>query len=96
MLEEIEDLLVASTWAWTRRCGSRQPCRGRMGRRLSVPEIKDILAAEVARIMEGVARPMPLFPKKPQVVLVVGVNGSARPPPSASSPASSAPPARRS
>jgi fused signal recognition particle receptor len=49
-----------------------------MGRRLSVTEIKDILAGEVARIMEGVARPMPLFPNKPQVVLVVGVNGSGK------------------
>jgi fused signal recognition particle receptor len=51
---------------------------GRMGRRLSVPEIKALIAQEVARIMEGVARPMPLFPKRPQVVLVVGVNGSGK------------------
>jgi fused signal recognition particle receptor len=51
---------------------------GRMGRRLSVPEIKALIAEEVARIMEGVARPMPLFPKAPQVVLVVGVNGSGK------------------
>jgi fused signal recognition particle receptor len=49
-----------------------------MGRRLSVAEIKGALAAEVARIMEPVARPLPIFPKKPQVVLVVGVNGSGK------------------
>ena len=36
------------------------------------------MADEVARIMEPVARPMPLFPKRPQVVLVVGVNGSGK------------------
>ena len=33
---------------------------------------------EIARIMEPVARPMPIYPKKPQVVLVVGVNGSGK------------------
>ncbi len=79
MLEEIEDLLVASDMGVdTALRVTANLAEGRMGRRLSVPEIKDILAAEVARIMEGVARPMPLFPKKPQVVLVVGVNGSGK------------------
>lgn len=28
--------------------------------------------------MEPVARPLPLYPQKPQVVLVVGVNGSGK------------------
>jgi fused signal recognition particle receptor len=51
---------------------------GRMGRRVSVEEIKTALAQEIARIMEPVARPLPLYPKKPQVVLVVGVNGSGK------------------
>ena len=51
---------------------------GRFGKKLSTKDIKDILAGEVARIMEPVAKPMPLFPKKPQVVLVVGVNGSGK------------------
>jgi fused signal recognition particle receptor len=51
---------------------------GRMGRKLSVPELKDLLAGEITRIMEPVARPMPLYAKTPQVVLVVGVNGSGK------------------
>ncbi|EYD77660.1 Signal recognition particle receptor protein FtsY, alpha subunit [Rubellimicrobium mesophilum DSM 19309] len=79
MLEEIEDLLVASDMGVdTALRVTANLAEGRMGRRLSVPEIKGILSAEVARIMEGVARPMPLFPRKPQVVLVVGVNGSGK------------------
>jgi fused signal recognition particle receptor len=45
---------------------------------LSVEEIKALLSSEIARIMDPVARPMPLYPKKPQVVLVVGVNGSGK------------------
>ena len=33
---------------------------------------------EIARILDPVARPMPLYPSRPQVVLVVGVNGSGK------------------
>ena len=51
---------------------------GRMGRRLSTPEIKRLLSDEIARIMEPVAKPLPLYSKRPQVVLVVGVNGSGK------------------
>jgi fused signal recognition particle receptor len=45
---------------------------------MSAADIKELLAAEIARIMEPVARPLPLYPKTPQVVLVVGVNGSGK------------------
>ena len=51
---------------------------GRYGRKLSVTDIKRALADEIARIMEPVARPMPIYTKTPQVVLVVGVNGSGK------------------
>ncbi|MEK6204657.1 MAG: signal recognition particle-docking protein FtsY, partial [Amylibacter sp.] len=51
---------------------------GRFGKKLGVDEIKGLLALEITRIMEPVAKPMPLYPKKPQVVLVVGVNGSGK------------------
>ncbi len=79
MLEEIEDLLVASDMGVdAAQRVTANLAEGRLGRRLSVGEIKAVMAAEVARIMEGVARPMPLFPKRPQVVLVVGVNGSGK------------------
>ena len=49
-----------------------------MGKRVSAREIKQALADEVGRIMEPVARPMPIYAKRPQVVLVVGVNGSGK------------------
>ena len=51
---------------------------GRIGKKLSVSEIKSLMAVEITRIMEPVARPMPLYTHKPQVVLVVGVNGSGK------------------
>jgi fused signal recognition particle receptor len=79
MIEDIEDLLVSADMGTaTALRVAANLAEGRMGRRLSVPEIKALLAAEVARIMETVARPLPLTPQRPQVVLVVGVNGSGK------------------
>ncbi|TMV94759.1 signal recognition particle-docking protein FtsY [Thioclava sp. BHET1] len=79
MLESLEELLIASDMGVdTALRVSANLAEGRMGRRLSVTEIKELLAQEIARIMEPVAKPLPLFPKKPQVVLVVGVNGSGK------------------
>ena len=51
---------------------------GRFGAKFSTNELKALMAREIARIMEPVAKPMPIFPKRPQVVLVVGVNGSGK------------------
>jgi fused signal recognition particle receptor len=79
MLEQLEDLLIAADMGVdTAMRVSANIAEGRMGRKLSTEEIKTILAAEIARIMEPVARPLPLYSKKPQVVLVVGVNGSGK------------------
>lgn len=79
MLESLEELLIRSDMGVdTALRVTANLAEGRMGRRLSVAEIKDLLAAEIARIMEPVARPMPIYPRRPQVVLVVGVNGSGK------------------
>jgi fused signal recognition particle receptor len=79
MLESLEELLIAADMGVdTALRVTANMAEGRMGKKLSVTEIKQLLAAEVARIMEPVAKPMPLYGKKPQVVLVVGVNGSGK------------------
>ena len=79
MLESLEELLIqADMGVDTALRVAANLAEGRMGRKLSVREIKEILAAEIARIMEPVAKPMPLYAKRPQVVLVVGVNGSGK------------------
>ncbi|KUF12075.1 signal recognition particle-docking protein FtsY [Pseudoponticoccus marisrubri] len=79
MLESLEELLIASDMGVdTALRVTANIAEGRFGKRLSVDEIKALLAQEIARIMEPVARPLPLYPKKPQVVLVVGVNGSGK------------------
>jgi fused signal recognition particle receptor len=79
MLESLEELLIASDMGVeTAMRVTANLAESHAGRRLSTEEIKAVLAAEIARIMDTVATPMPLFPSKPQVVLVVGVNGSGK------------------
>ncbi len=79
MLEQLEELLIASDMGVdTALRVTANMAEGRLGRKLSTREIKQLLAQEVARVMEPVARPMPIYPKRPQVVLVVGVNGSGK------------------
>jgi fused signal recognition particle receptor len=79
MLEQLEELLISADMGVdTALRVTANMAEGRFGKKLSVDEIKDLMATEIARIMEPVARPLPLYPKTPQVVLVVGVNGSGK------------------
>ncbi len=79
MLESLEELLIsADMGVETAMRVTANLAEGRFGKKLSVDEIKRLLADEITRIMEPVARPMPLYPQRPQVVLVVGVNGSGK------------------
>ncbi|WP_417523531.1 signal recognition particle-docking protein FtsY [Marinovum sp.] len=79
MIEQLEELLIASDMGVdTALRVTANMAEGRYGRKLSVNEIKQLLSREIARVMEPVARPLPLYAKKPQVVLVVGVNGSGK------------------
>jgi fused signal recognition particle receptor len=79
MLEQLEELLIQSDMGVeTALRVTANMAEGRFGKRMSAQEIKQLLTAEVARIMEPVAKPMPLYATKPQVVLVVGVNGSGK------------------
>ena len=79
MLEQLEELLITSDMGVdTALRVTANMAEGRLGRKLSVQEIKALMAQEVSRIMAPVARPLPLYAKTPQVVLVVGVNGSGK------------------
>ena len=79
MLESLEDLLIqADMGVDTATRVTANIAEGRFGKKIGATELREALAAEVARIMEPVARPLPLYPQKPQVVLVVGVNGSGK------------------
>ena len=79
MLEQLEELLISADMGVdTALRVTANMAEGRFGRKLSVDEIKQFLATEIARVMEPVARPLPIYSKRPQVVLVVGVNGSGK------------------
>ncbi len=79
MLEQLEELLISADMGVdTALRVTANMAEGRFGKKLSVAEIKQLLASEVSRIMEPVARPLPIYSKTPQVVLVVGVNGSGK------------------
>jgi len=79
MLESLEELLItADMGVDTALRVTANMAQGNFGKKMSSEEIKKLLSDEVARIMEPVARPLPIYAKKPQVVLVVGVNGSGK------------------
>ncbi len=79
-LEELEELLIASDMG-VGVAGEVVAAlrRTRFGQDVSPDEIRGALAAVVARLVEPVMRPRRLDPaRKPQVILVVGVNGSGK------------------
>ena len=79
MLESLEELLIQSDMGVeTSLKVAAAIAEGRFGRRVGAREIREVLAGEIAGILEPVARPMPIYPRRPQVVLVVGVNGSGK------------------
>ncbi|MDQ2065840.1 signal recognition particle-docking protein FtsY [Xinfangfangia sp. CPCC 101601] len=79
MLESLEEVLIeADMGPATAVRVTANIAEGRFGKRLTTRELKSALADEVTRIMTPVAKPLPLYQQKPQVVLVVGVNGSGK------------------
>ena len=79
MLESLEELLIASDMGVdTALKVTARLAEGRIGKKLAVSEIKAALASEIAAILAPVAIAMPIYAKRPQVVLVAGVNGSGK------------------
>jgi len=79
MLESLEELLIRSDMGVDTAVRiTANIAEGRFGKRISSADLRGALAAEIARIMAPVARPLPIYPQRPQVVLVVGVNGSGK------------------
>nr|AAV49042.1 signal recognition particle GTPase [Azospirillum lipoferum] len=79
-LEELEELLItADLGPATAAKVTAELARTRFGKEVSPEEVKSTLAAEVAKIVTPVARPLVLDPAlKPHVILVVGVNGTGK------------------
>jgi fused signal recognition particle receptor len=78
-LQELEDLLIeADLGVEAAHRVVQQVGRARLDQDVSEEEIKTLLAAEIERELDVVARPFALPAAKPAVVLVVGVNGSGK------------------
>jgi fused signal recognition particle receptor len=79
-LEELEELLITSDLgvATSARLTANL-AKTRFDKEVDPQEVREALAADIAGILEPVAQPLRLDPaKKPNVVLVVGVNGSGK------------------
>ncbi|WP_448204467.1 signal recognition particle-docking protein FtsY [Azospirillum sp. sgz302134] len=79
-LEELEELLITADLGPTTAAKvTAELARTRFGKEVTPEEVKTTLAAEVAKIVGPVAKPLEINPSlKPHVVLVVGVNGTGK------------------
>lgn len=79
-LDDLEDLLIgADLGVETSARIISTISKERYDKAVTSEEIREILAAEVSRVLEPVAKPLEILPeKKPHVVLVLGVNGAGK------------------
>ena len=79
-LEELEELLIGADLGPTTAARLTQElAKNRFGKEITGEEVRKILAADIAALLEPVARPLIPDPNlKPHVVLVVGVNGTGK------------------
>lgn len=80
VLEELEDILIqADLGVDTAIAITTRLEDERFGKEVSEEEIKQVLADEVAKVLEPVAQPLRVAPsRKPHVILMVGVNGAGK------------------
>jgi fused signal recognition particle receptor len=80
MLDDLEDVLIrADLGVATASRISQIVGKGRYDKNVEVEEVKEILAAEIERVLGPYARPLDVDTgEKPFVILVVGVNGSGK------------------
>lgn len=79
-LEELEELLIsADLGPATAAKATAELARTRFGKEVTAEEVRGALAAEIAKTLEPVAKPLVPDPaRKPHVILVVGVNGAGK------------------
>ena len=79
-LDDVEDALIMSDLGPSAAARIREKLRDkRFGLEISAQELKEAVAEEIAAILRPVAKPLEItaFPR-PQVLLVIGVNGSGK------------------
>ncbi|HEY8442891.1 MAG TPA: signal recognition particle-docking protein FtsY [Xanthobacteraceae bacterium] len=79
MIDEIEDVLIRADLGL--QSASRIAAavsRGRYQKSITPEEVKEVVASEIEKVLDPVAKPLVMDPTRPFVVLVVGVNGSGK------------------
>ncbi|MCC6735200.1 MAG: signal recognition particle-docking protein FtsY [Bauldia sp.] len=78
-LEEFEEALIRADLGIDVAASiTRTLAKERFGKELSDEDVKAILAAEVEKVLTPVARPLVIGRRGPEVILVVGVNGTGK------------------
>ncbi len=79
-LQDLEDVLIqADLGVETAMNIAEEVARGRFNKEISDREIREILGAEVAKVLEPVATPLVVDAgHEPHIILVVGVNGTGK------------------
>jgi fused signal recognition particle receptor len=80
MLQDLEDVLIRADLGIAAATRIKDEVgRGRYDKEVGVDEVKEILAAEIDRVLAPVAKPLEIDRSRhPFVILVVGVNGSGK------------------
>ena len=78
-LEKLEDILISSdVGSKTALKISERISLKAYGKKIEVTQLKQYLIEEIAMILEPIAKPIPIYTSAPQIVVVVGVNGSGK------------------
>jgi fused signal recognition particle receptor len=80
MLQELEDALIQADLGIDMAMRiTEEVAKGRFDKEIAPEEVRAVLGAEVAAVLEPMARPLELDgSSKPHVILVVGVNGTGK------------------
>ncbi|MBN9348343.1 MAG: signal recognition particle-docking protein FtsY [Devosia sp.] len=80
MLDELEDILIQADFGIDMASAVTDTLRrDRFDRDIAADEVRAVLAAEVVKVLDPVARPLEIDPThRPFVILMVGVNGSGK------------------
>ncbi len=79
-LQELEDALIQADLGVDMAIRiTQEVARGRYNTEIAPEEVRAILGAEVAKVLEPMAQPLKLLSdKRPHVILVIGVNGTGK------------------
>jgi fused signal recognition particle receptor len=79
MLDELEDILIQADFGIDMAASVTETLRrDRFDRDIEPEEVRAVLAAEVVKVLDPVAKPLSIEGAKPFVILMVGVNGSGK------------------